>query len=138
MRRVFCVVALGTLGAGLVAGCGGEPPLTTVGGAVLVDGQPLEDGTITFTAPNGKLYSGKIQGGKYADVKTEPGANKVQLSEHRPGPKKMSFNGPGGSLQDTVEEGLPEKYNEKSDLTLEVQPGPNTKDWQVQGKPRKK
>lgn len=139
MRRVLRAVVLAAVGAVLVVGCGDKSSsMGTVSGEVTVDGKPLEEGNITFTAPNGKIYSGKIQGGKYTDVKTEPGSNKVQLYERRPGPKKMSYSGPGGSLQETVEEGLPEKYNAKSDLTLDVQPGPNTKDWQTQGLPRKK
>jgi hypothetical protein len=138
MRRVFWVVVLAASAAGLVVGCGGGGgPSATVSGEVLVDGKPLEDGNITFTGPSGKINAGPISNGRYEGVKAEPGLNKVSLSERRPGPKKAPY--PGSKvMHPTIEEGLPEKYNEKSDLTLDVQPGANTKDWKVEGKPRRK
>lgn len=137
MRRAFWVAVLAVGGAGLVAGCGGGPAAATVSGEVLVDGKPLENGTISFTPPDGKGDTATIKGGRY-EAKTSPGNNRVSISESRPGPKRPAYNGPDAPLLETTEEGVLEKYNVNSDLTFDAKPGSNTKDWKVEGKPRKK
>jgi hypothetical protein len=64
--------------AALAAGCGNS---CSVSGNVSYDGQPVEDGMITFLPTDGKGPStgGKITGGKYQMDKLTPGPKVVQV-----------------------------------------------------------
>jgi hypothetical protein len=134
-RRALLLLFLGSTGVALIGGCG-NPESSTVSGTVTVDGKPLEKGVITFTAPDGKSATTAIQGGKY-DIRTTPGTNRVQISAPVVTGKRKEYNAADAPLVEVTEESLPERYHSKSDLTLEVKSGGNSKDWPAESKTHK-
>ncbi len=130
---VACAAALA------VAGCGGGggPSPATVSGTVAVDGAPLASGVITFTGPNGQPGTSKVEQGRY-EVRTVAGANRVQISAPVVVATRPESKSPGAALVEITEESLPDKYHARSELTFDAQSGGNTKDWALQGKPKKK
>src|SRR5262249_45082181 len=115
-----------------LVGCGGEP---LASGTVKVDGQPLEAGTITFFPVGGKTATtgGAIKGGQYS-VNVPEGTMKVVISKAKIVGYKKLYNTPDAKLYPETREALPDRYNEKSELRLDVKPGKNQKDWELNSK----
>ena len=126
---------LGLASIALITGCGG-PETSTVTGAVTVDGKPLDKGVITFTSPDGKTATAEIKSGNY-EARTSPGTNRVQISAPVVTGTRPEYNAPDAPRVEITEESLPERYHTKSDLTMDVKPGRNIKDWAVESKNRK-
>jgi hypothetical protein len=118
----------------LAVGCGDQNE-AEVSGAVTVDGVPMASGAIQFVPEDGqsKTTGGAIKDGRYS-VKVPVGRMKVSISMPKESRKKKLYNTPDSPVGTMYDEGLPAKYNEKSELTLEVKPGRNPKDWELQGK----
>jgi hypothetical protein len=128
---------------GVLAGCTSDgPPVGHVSGQVTVDGQvAVEGSSIDFIPTDGKSPTAgdRIEAGQYAaDVPV--GRAKVSIRVPRPlagsapatagpGPGGPSPGGPGGG--GLIEESLPPKYNDATELTIDVQPGKNVKDWDL-------
>src|SRR5688500_12146164 len=76
-------------------GCGGsefkEPPKVNVAGSVLLDGNPLADGTIVFDE-GGKGIADQlsIQSGKFSG-KVSPGEKVVRISAEKDGPPNEMY-----------------------------------------------
>lgn len=108
-------------------GCGPSGPETyTATGTVTFDGQPVTEGEIIFRAADGASGSSeeKIVGGSYT-LETTPGAKRVEITARRKveGAPAAASGEPAMSFESYI----PEKYNEKSELTAEVTTsGPNT------------
>ncbi|MBY0458794.1 MAG: hypothetical protein K2V38_15765 [Gemmataceae bacterium] len=142
-RRVAAALALSALLALTAAGCGG-PATGDVSGVVKVDGQtPAEGSSITFVSADGKTAGGGalITDGKY-NVKLATGNYKVEVRAPRtlkgaktapagdgPQPGGPGSGGPGGPAN--IEESLPAKYNDKTELTYEVKAGGQEKNWEL-------
>jgi hypothetical protein len=76
----ICLLAVSLLGAG---GCGeaGGPSLS---GSVTYNGEPVEDGFVTFSPTgSGTSFAAKVTGGKYAPEKVYPGEFKVLVQGTR-------------------------------------------------------
>lgn len=126
---------------GLLAGCGGPTDgRVSVTGTVTFDGQPLQEGMITFVGSNGVAAAqGRIQNGSYS---LRPSANVEGID---PGDYRVivqSWEVQPGALQDdgSFAEGksrIPEKYIDpaKSGLTAQVAEGGGTHDFQLQSSP---
>ena len=74
-----------------------------------------------------------IEDGRYS-AKVPIGMAKVEIRVPRPmnlGGNAAAGPGPGG---DIIEESLPARYNDSTELTLDVKRGKNEKDWELQGK----
>jgi len=125
-RALACLFVLSPLG--LFAGCG--PETGTVSGEVLIDGQPLDSGIIVFRPADGDGSGDKalIQDGKY-QLTTSPGAKSVLISA----PVKVKAK----DGYDITEERLPPRYHSETQLSFEVKPGSNKKDWSVESKQKK-
>src|SRR5262249_40612492 len=132
-RQAFLLVV--ALVVGLLGGCGS--PTATVSGEVTVAGQPLEKGVISCIPAdgNGGPVTASIENGKYQLV-TVPGKKVVQISAPVVVGQRPEHNGPGAAMVEITEEGLPEKYNSKTELTFEAKSGSNTKDWPIADKLR--
>lgn len=107
-----------------------------VTGTVTVDGKiPAEGSSITFFPTDGKSPSagGLIEKGKYS-ASVAVGKAKVEIRAPRPmkGGKAKAEEGP--SVGNLIEESLPAKYNDKSELTFEVKSGTNEKNWELSTK----
>ena len=126
MARIFSDLstsAVMVVVLGLACGCSRGPAVGTIEGDVTLDGQPLAKGHLEFTPVDGQSQTAGaiIENGKF--TATVP-VTKMQVRIRSPKVvgKRLSY-GPGSPLEDEVAEALPAKYNEKSDLTLDVQKG---------------
>ncbi len=137
-----CLAAL-WLASGLIAGCSSSQNEGEVSGAVLVDGKPPAAGSsITFIPTDGAspTAGAVIENGTYRAM-VPVGVVKVEIRAPRPARQQgqavakqgPGAEGPGGG--GIIEESLPAKYNDASELTLEVKPGKNPKDWNLESAP---
>lgn len=118
------------------AGCSSEIKEGEVSGSVTVDGQmPSVGSSITFIPTDGTspTAGAVIENGKYM-ARVPVGKAKVEIRVPRPvqnsaAPKAgPGSEGPGGG-GGFIEESLPAKYNDATELTIDVQSGKNPKDW---------
>ena len=101
--------------------------LQAVSGSVTLDSRPLDNGTIRFTPTDkeGLLGGSAIAAGEYRIPKEKglpPGKYAVQISSARQrGASASASAGPPGTVgMAPLKERIPEKYNSKSQLTIEV------------------
>jgi hypothetical protein len=121
-----------------MVGCGGSKR-AAVSGQVLLDGQPVDGGKISFLPIGGDAaLSGwsEIKGGHYAiPAQRGPGVgpNRVDISWLRKTGKKFP-----GLLPDTTEEeavqAIPARYRTPSELKAEVKPGTNEFNFELQSR----
>jgi len=108
----------------VMLGCGGtsetsEPERMQIQGKVTLDGQPLDDGAITFTPPDGAVpVTSPIKAGSYA-VKAQVGSNKVSISAFQVDPS-IRGNDEYGRPKDNKVNYILAKYNQATTLTVEV------------------
>jgi hypothetical protein len=133
LRATRTVLAL--LAVVLVASCDNGPPSGEVSGRVSYDGKPLDNGSITFFPTDGKspTAGGLIKDGKYAVLKVSVGKYKVTISGSQIVGQKKLYNTPNSPTAPITVDPLPEKYKDwnKTELTLDVKPGPNEKNWDL-------
>ncbi|MGL4551282.1 MAG: hypothetical protein ACRC33_08840 [Gemmataceae bacterium] len=131
-RRVALVAALAAVLS--AAGCG-DPNSGTVSGKVTVGGKPLADGTVQFVPVDGSTATagGKVKDGGYS-VKVPVGTMKVSFSAPKVVGQKKVYNTPDSPVMPVTAEGLPARFNEKTELTLTVKSGSNQKDWALEEK----
>lgn len=112
------------------SGCG--PSEGIVSGTVLVDGQPVSGGVISFVPAegSGSPATSPVEGGKY-ELRTATGKKFVQVSAPKVVGKRKEYEGPDAPLVEITEERLPAKYNSQSELTFEVKAGDNKQDWDL-------
>lgn len=110
------------------AGCGGPAGLDVrpVAGAVKVDGVPLAEGRITLTGLAGDTrgFSARIERGKYR-VDAFPGKARVAITAYRDVPGKMDSGGPGMPPVPRREQFIPSRYNDETELEIDVPQGGN-------------
>lgn len=117
-----------------LAGCGGGSG-SSIEGAVTYDGAPVQAGAISFLAADAKSGGsggGAVVNGAYRvppEAGLKPGKYRVEIRWAKPTGKK--FKSESGDMLDMTEEGLPEKYHTKSELTAEVTSGPNKVDFNL-------
>lgn len=118
-----------------LAGCNSGPTMGDVRGTVLVDGKPAEGGGITFEPAdgNGQTAGGEIHNGQYA-TQVPVGAAKVRISVAKVVGRKKVYDTPDSPIMPITVEALPARYNEQTELELEVKPGLNQKDWDLKSK----
>lgn len=107
----------------VAGGCSRGPAVGTIAGDVTLDGHPLAKGHLEFTPADGQSQTAGaiIENGKF--TATVPVTKMlVRIRSPKVVGKRLSY-GPGSPLEDEVAEALPAKYNEKSELTLDVQKG---------------
>jgi hypothetical protein len=139
MQR-FSVWLIGAPALAILAGCGDANLPGEVSGRVTVDGQAPATGSSINFVPLGESTAGTGGGMLSADgsytTRLAPGKYKVEIRVPRPvGGAVRPASGPGsegpGAGGGFIEESLPAKYNDQSELTLDVQAGSNQKDWEV-------
>jgi hypothetical protein len=118
----------------VLAGCGGASE-GQVSGTVKVDGEPLKTGAITFIPVDGKTQTagGNIDNGRYS-VKVPVSVMKVAINAPKIVGYKKLYPTPDSETRPLTKEALPAKYNEQTELQLDVKPGPNAKDWDLKSK----
>ena len=131
MNRVLLVLSA-TIAVGLLIGCGPSGPDTyTSTGKVTFEGQPVTEGEFIFRAVDGASgsWEGRIENGSYK-LRTTVGAKRVEITARRKveGAPAAASGEPAISFESYI----PEKYNEKSELTANVTPeGPNSFDYDL-------
>ncbi|MBN9122995.1 MAG: hypothetical protein J0I06_28305 [Planctomycetes bacterium] len=115
----------------VLIGCAGDN-MADVSGTVTVDGAPAEKGSVTFVPADGKSPTAgcEIANGKYS-ARVPPGTAKVQIRVPKVVGKKKLYDTPDSPVQEVLAESLPSKYNDKTELTLDVKPGTNEKNWEL-------
>ncbi len=115
----------------LVAGCD-TGPRSAVEGTVTYDGQPVDVGGIAFI-PIGSDAEGRVRAtGPIKDGHYEldsrkgplPGNYRVEITWQKKTGKKVTIE--FGHKKDETVQVIPDKYNTKSELTVEIKPGRNT------------
>jgi hypothetical protein len=122
-----------------LVGCGGAtgPDLGTVKGKVMLDGQPVQKATVTFTPEKGPpSYGGTNAQGEYTMMFSAE-KNGAVIGKHvvtmETGNPTVDDN--GKPLPDQQATKIPKKYTSKAGgLTAEVKAGPNTFDFNLEGK----
>lgn len=116
----------------MTAGCGDSAKLGDVVGAVTIDGVPVDKGSIAFFPVDGQgpATGGEIVAGKY-ESQAPIGNCKVEIRVSKIVGQKKLYDTPESPVQNILEEVLPPKYNETSELRLEVQAGKNEKNWEL-------
>lgn len=130
-RRRLQMAAVSLLICGLT-GCGSSrPDQGRITGDVSLDGVPITDGRIQFEDVQGQASSagGKIENGSY-DVLSPVASMKVRIVAYREVPGKFIEMNPGVKTP-FIEQYIPTKYNETSDLTVDIKPGSNTFDFKL-------
>jgi hypothetical protein len=118
-----------------LAGCGDGAKTGEVTGTVTIDGQPAESGAVTFIPADGQspTAGGEIKAGKY--TATVPvGVAKVEIRVPKVVGKKKLYPTPDSPEQPIMQEVLPAKYNDNTELTFDVRPGTNEKNWDLKTK----
>jgi hypothetical protein len=119
----------------LVFGCAPSGPKTyPVSGTVTFDGQPLQDGYVTFVSSGGDIGpdAGKISAGEFS-FRAQAGPKRVEIQANRPKPGAAADPAMGAVPQ---EQFIPSHYNLQSTLTAEVKPdGENRYEFQLKSKP---
>jgi hypothetical protein len=122
-RGLLCAL-IATGGAAI--GCSKGPAVGTVTGDVTFEGQPVQDGYVSFTPVDGNSQTGgaSIVDGKFKAEQVPATKMKVELHGNRKTGKKIkAYDTPESPVADEVVELLPPKYNVNSDLTLDVKQG---------------
>jgi len=102
----------------------------------MLDGQPLEDGTIEFHPLEGGVQSGAlIHGGRYSiptDKGATPGKYRVQIADTYQTPPLPPGHMPGDDIPKPPKMKVPPQWNSKSQHTIEVKKeGPFKFDFDV-------
>jgi len=122
------------------SGCGDGK--VVVRGAVKVDGQPIEEGSISLEPADGQgpTTGGIIKEGKYeltGNAAVAPGHKIVRIVGLRKTGKMVEAGPPApkGTLIPQMEQCVPSHYNDQSQLRVDVTPGkPNTHDFAIKSK----
>ena len=117
---------------GCLVGCGPESNVAKISGTVSVDGKPTAKGAISFVPISGKgpTAGTEIKDGKYTS-EAAIGECKVEIRIPKVVGKKKLYDTPDSPEQEIMEEVLPVKYNEATELKVEIKKGENTKDFDL-------
>jgi hypothetical protein len=133
LRAIRTVLAL--LAVVLIGSCDSGPRTGEVSGKVSYDGKLLETGSIRLFPTDGTTPTagGVIKDGKYAVAKVSVGKYKVTISGSQIVGQKKLYDTPNSPTAPITVDPLPEKYKDwsKTELTLDVKPGPNEKNWDL-------
>jgi len=115
----------------LFLGCGNRKPVME--GQITLDGVPVGKGAIQLRPVDGKGQTAGtgVVDGRYR-MEASPGTMKVIINWPQANGKMMD---PGGSGQmiDRYVESVPDRYNDKTELTVTVKPGVNKHDFSLEG-----
>ena len=127
-RRWFLAAVSISFGGLLVlsVGCAASNPdgRIPVSGTAKLAGEPVEVGYIMFVSTSGgKSSGGKITDGAFelsGDKGIPKGSYKVKITGERPSGKKIPDSDYPDQMIDEIEQYIPDRYNSKSELTLDV------------------
>ncbi len=119
---------------GTIPGCGGST--ASLSGKVSFEGKPVDNGSIRLDSigdTQGLPAASPIQAGQYAipaSAGLVPGEYRVTISASRDTGKKR-LDPESGQQVPVIQQLIPEKYNSASTLTVKLEAGENTKDFDL-------
>lgn len=127
--RCLLIVVASSVGA---IGCSSQsadmPELAPVSGVVTLDGQPVTNASVTFESEKGQVAYGNTDAeGRYelsfrdGFKGAEVGKNTVRIETTLDAPAPPGYRDP-----------IPAKYNQASELSVDVQSGENTHDFTLE------
>ncbi|MBA2117144.1 carboxypeptidase regulatory-like domain-containing protein [Bremerella alba] len=129
-----------------LTGCSGpsdQPDLGQVSGTITLDGKPLNNIVVVFQPDNGRPARGRTDTeGQYeltyirSSLGTKVGHNRVEIapSEEDDAPDEPEEDADSRKVNRPSKSGkprIPVRYNIKSELEADVQPGENTFDFEL-------
>lgn len=133
----YSAVLASLLGLALlcVAGCSEPPTTAEVSGSVSVDGVPVEDGSIGFFPVDGKspTAGAVIEAGRYT-AQVPFGKSKVEIRVSKVVGEKKLYDTPDSPVQSIMTEALPPKYNDESELQMDVALGMDEQNFELETK----
>ena len=120
----FFVLPLAALALMTLAGCGSGSGLASVSGTVTLDGSPLPDALVSFYPEEGRFSSGTTDSSGHYVLDYTADEQGAVVGKHTVKITVATVQGEGGPARPPKEK-VPAKYNEKSELTVEVEPGTN-------------
>ena len=116
-------------------GCGPESKMATITGTVTVDGTAPATGAISFVAVDGLTPNTgtTITDGKFTS-EVPIGESKVEIRVSKVVGRKKLYDTPDSPMQDIMEEVLPPKYNETTELRFTAKKGKNENNWDLKSK----
>lgn len=133
----MCRVLLPLMLLTCVLGCSKGPEFqrVEVSGTINLDGQPLDEGTVTFSPAEkvkGSIVQAKITGGKFSLAEKDGpavGNNMVSVISVKKTGKKVQVE---GEEQDEVKQVIPWQFNEETKLTADVKAKPAVNDFKFE------
>jgi hypothetical protein len=129
VRQILLFIACAAL-----VGCS-RSNMGTVTGSVTVDGEPAKVGAISFFAVDGRAPTAGapiVDGQFKAQVK--PGLCIVQIRVSKVVGKKKIYDTPNSPVREIWAEVLPAKYNDNTQLKLDVKRGENPQEYALTNK----
>lgn len=120
-----------------VFGCSAGPkPIAEASGEILLDGQPVENGIISFISEAGNKDTGgaAITKGRYRlypESELSPGKYRVEIRWAKATGEKVKEPVYGHS-PDIFAEAVPGKYNTESVLSVDLSKGPNEVNFRLE------
>jgi len=116
----------------LIPGCSDKVKMGEVSGTIQIDGKPAKNGAIAFFPVDRKspTTGATIEEGRYT-ARVPLGRAKVEIRVSRVIGHKKLYDAPNSPVQPILEEVLPDKYNNQTELLLDVEPGKNQKDFDL-------
>ena len=107
----------------------------SVTGSVTVDGEPAKVGAISFFAVDGRAPTAgaPIVDGKFT-AQVKPGVCMVQIRVSKVVGKKKIYDTPDSPVREVWAEVLPAKYNDNTQLKLDVKRGDNQQEYKLTSK----
>ncbi len=125
-RGIVLTVAI--FAVSFFAGCPSDgPQMYPVSGKVTCNGKPLTEGYVLFSG-SGPTANCPIKDGEYSG-ETTAGKKKVEIySSWETGETQEvpDQDNPGETITEKVIETIPDKFNEKSELSVEIKEGDNS------------
>jgi hypothetical protein len=115
----------------LISGCG-KSNVGVVTGRISVDGTPAKSGSIAFFPVNRKSSTSgaEIVDGRYA-AKVALGTATVEIRVPKVVGQKKLYDTRDSPIKQLMAESLPRKYNDETELKLDVLPGKNVQDYDL-------
>jgi hypothetical protein len=116
---------------GLALGCA-KSTTGKVSGEVTIDGQLPATGSISLFPVDGRspTSGAEITAGRY-EVEAVFGEFKVEIRVPKIVGQKKLYEGVDSPMKDIMEETLPPRYNDETELRLEIKPGQSRQDFKL-------
>ena len=123
-----------TAGACLTAGCSRDDS-AYLSGMVRIDGQPPAEGSIAFFPLDGKSFTSgaEIAEGRY-EARVPVSELRVEIRVPRKIGEQKLYDAPDSPVQSILEESLPAKFNDASELRVTTEPGRQTVNFDLSAK----